>query len=251
MITLFNFDGTCLVQPFAAAPGTVCHDCTHLEGARRFCDADAAAALRRMVASSGLEGLHWFGSGHYHYLSRFYAELVDRPFALAVADLHTDMQETPYEGLISCGGWIRDLMKECSLLRAVLLVGTDDALAAAQPAVEGPPLRMVTASALAGTSPAQAADLIPAGLPVWLSIDKDVLRAEDAVTDWDNGVMTLDWLTDWLEATARSHVLLGADLCGDTSSPEALVSGPAAAVNARSSKCVADALRPFIHCSND
>ena len=69
------------------------------------------------------------------------------------------------------------------------------------------------------------------GLPIYLSIDRDILCRKDAVTDWDQGDMTLSDLTGLLRRLLTGRRLLGADLCGGLSASDA--SPEAAAVNLR------------------
>ena len=58
---------------------------------------------------------------------------------------------------------------------------------------------------------------IPEGEAVYLSIDLDVLRREDARTDWDQGGMTLDELLSAVGEIARTCRVLGVDVCGGIS----------------------------------
>jgi arginase family enzyme len=55
---------------------------------------------------------------------------------------------------------------------------------------------------------------------VWLTIDKDVLRPEDALTNWDQGQMPLSFLLTAVQAIGRRHRVVGADICGDYSAPD-------------------------------
>lgn len=57
------------------------------------------------------------------------------------------------------------------------------------------------------------------GAALWLSIDKDVLAPSAAVTNWDQGEMSLDHLTMAIRQLARAGRILGADICGDYSTP--------------------------------
>ncbi len=52
---------------------------------------------------------------------------------------------------------------------------------------------------------------------VWLSIDKDVLQASDALTNWDQGEMPLTALTAAIGAVGRQRRIVGVDICGDYS----------------------------------
>lgn len=54
---------------------------------------------------------------------------------------------------------------------------------------------------------------------VYLSIDKDVLSADDAVTNWDQGSMRLPYLLALVSEIGRRHRIIGADVIGDYSAP--------------------------------
>jgi arginase family enzyme len=55
-----------------------------------------------------------------------------------------------------------------------------------------------------------------AGQNVYLSIDKDALSTDYALTDWDQGRLTLSEITYLLQKLAASCNLIGADVCGET-----------------------------------
>ncbi len=54
---------------------------------------------------------------------------------------------------------------------------------------------------------------------VYVTIDKDVLRADDAVTNWDQGQLSLDGLERLVQAVAERARVIGADVVGDWSPP--------------------------------
>jgi arginase family enzyme len=54
---------------------------------------------------------------------------------------------------------------------------------------------------------------------VYLTIDKDVLCMEDAVTNWDQGCMHLPYLLSLIGEIGKRHTIVGADVSGDYSSP--------------------------------
>ena len=53
--------------------------------------------------------------------------------------------------------------------------------------------------------------------PVYISIDKDVLRKQDAVTDWTNGDMTLLQLQAVLRIIYAHEEVIGVDITGECS----------------------------------
>ena len=52
-------------------------------------------------------------------------------------------------------------------------------------------------------------------LPVYLSIDKDVLSRDDARTNWDQGEMSLEQMQEMIKQISRERKLLGVDICGE------------------------------------
>ncbi|MSP42897.1 MAG: arginase [Alphaproteobacteria bacterium] len=54
---------------------------------------------------------------------------------------------------------------------------------------------------------------------VYITIDKDVLAAQDADTNWDQGQMRLSLLLELLFVIGGQHTIIGADVTGDYSTP--------------------------------
>lgn len=54
---------------------------------------------------------------------------------------------------------------------------------------------------------------------VYLTIDKDVLVRDDAITNWDQGSMRLPYLLALIAAISERHRIIGADVIGDYSVP--------------------------------
>jgi hypothetical protein len=75
-------------------------------------------------------------------------------------------------------------------------------------------------------------DTLSAAIPtaaVYVTLDKDVLRAEDAVTNWDQGRASLAFVAAAVRRIAAERRLIGADVVGDWSKP-VYGGGPAAAL---------------------
>jgi hypothetical protein len=65
-------------------------------------------------------------------------------------------------------------------------------------------------------------DRLEASVPtpaVYVTIDKDVLRAEDAVTNWDQGQASLEFVLAAVRRIAETRRVVGADVVGDWSRP--------------------------------
>ena len=190
-------------------------DLSKMSGVNCYCSDEAAAQLREKAAAAGFRGIHLFGSGNYHYVSLFFLELIKEDFSLLLIDRHPDMEKGAFEEgnnlILSCGNWVRIAQKKLPNLKKVYCFGTDERLFSEalsdDPALSG--------FAFLIREPSQ----IEAGLPIYLSIDKDALSSDICITDWDQGNMELPELFSFLEETGKEHTLLGADICGNTMRP--------------------------------
>ena len=186
-------------------PGTIL-DCRDIPGTTCYCDAEAQALLRRRLEGCGPAFIRWIDTGDYHYLSRLNAP--HEPYSLILLDHHPDMQPAAFGPVLSCGGWVRTLLEDDPLLDDVLLIGIDPAL---EEETAGFPdrVRVVTEDRF------HEAFSLRMHKPVFLSMDKDVLRLEDARTDWDQGSMSLEGLLHILEGIFAENRVLCADVCGE------------------------------------
>lgn len=196
-----------------------------LEGTNCYCDPSAAKAVREAIKDSPVHAVHWIDTGDYHYLSLFWlekaaAEIQGKPFALVLFDHHPDMQEPAFDGVISCGGWVRDAFNGVEGIGQVLLLGIN-------PDLELEFLDMVFDGVLAVTSEDfmhtgdavgkdvnEMISLLDPGIPVYVSIDLDVLSTNCVSTNWDQGNMTLKQLETVLDTISASHEIIGVDICG-------------------------------------
>lgn len=161
-------------------------DFSHLEGTNCYCDADSALAIRQAISGLPLCDVHCIGTGDYHYVSLFWLERIREPFCLVLFDNHPDDQQTAFGGdLLSCGSWVAEARK-LPMCKAVLWYDGNG----------------------------QKHGTLEQDLPVYISVDLDILDKAYAVTDWDQGCMTLDWLIGQIEELRSIHRLAGADICG-------------------------------------
>jgi len=196
-----------------------------LEGTNCYCDDSAASAIRDAISGLPVRALHWIDTGDYHYLSRLWlektaAELGDEPFALVLFDHHPDMQEPAFGKVLSCGGWARDAFCGIPNLTQALLVGINPDLEVEILDLVFDGVLAVTTDDLRHTGDALSQEvqemfsLLDPHIPVYISIDKDVLTKDFARTNWDQGCMTLPQLEAAVRRVAAGHRLLGADICG-------------------------------------
>lgn len=186
-----------------------------MSGVNCYCSDEAAAHLRERAAAAGYKGIHLFGSGNYHYASLFFLELIKEDFSLLLIDNHPDCEKGVFESgddiILSCGNWVRVAKRKLPNLKKVYCFGTNKGLFSDalrdDPALDGFVFLINEPSG------------IEKGLPLYLSIDKDALSKDICLTDWDQGDMELSTLFSFLEETGKEHILLGADICGNTMRP--------------------------------
>lgn len=197
-----------------------------LSGTNCYCDAEAKAHLLSRMGELSLQGIHFLDSGNYHYASRLWLEQAEEPFSLLVFDNHTDMQPPAFGGLLSCGGWIENALRELPNLRRVFLIGPDEeAFSQVEPALRERVLffsreRLQEGRRAGGGELCRFYEELPAELPLYLSIDKDVLCPEDAATSWSQGELRLSELLEalekiWKRWEACGSSILGVDICGE------------------------------------
>lgn len=211
MPLLMNMSGMYLDAEFRPEGAEVL-DLTALGGTCCYCDAAAADCIRASLAGRPSGDVHWIDTGDYHYISLFWLEKAAQngPFALVLADHHPDMQEASLGDILSCGSWVGDALRAIPQLRQVLMLGISADLA---PEAAGWPLERVRVVP-EGEPLDGVEDWLEPGLPVYISIDKDVLSMSYARTDWDQGSMTLPALESVVSRICAGRPVLGADICG-------------------------------------
>lgn len=132
---------------------------------------------------------------------------------LAVADHHPDMQPPLFQELLSCGCWVNRVLEENPYVEKVVLLGADAELVAAVP--EPYRSRMVAYDESQIARDDRWENCFPKDLPVYLSIDKDILSPSQVHTNWQQGTLTLSQLRNVILELFHHCRVSGADICGE------------------------------------
>ena len=189
-----------------------------LSGCNCYCDAEASDRIRKEIQVFTGNGIHFIDSGNYHYMTRLWLEKLQVPFRLLVFDNHTDMQPPAFGGLLSCGGWIAVSLEELPLLQEVILVGPDEeAYTQVEPDLQQKVLFLSREKLSTMTAEEKEGffNNLSEDLPLYVSVDKDVLCKGDASTTWSQGDMHLSELMSFLELVLERQNILGMDVCGE------------------------------------
>jgi arginase family enzyme len=180
-----------------------------------------------------------YGSGDYHYLSALWLRQFSEPLVLISFDNHPDWAITPPKW--ACGGWINRAL-ELEQIQHVAIWGCGNfecwwphnifANRRAQrerrleihPWADDRPIE--DQRRLGVILPQNWRDQFQEfganlrGKNVYVTIDLDCLRAEEAATNWENGrfsVYDVEWALGRLRENAR---IVGGDICGAYSEPK-------------------------------
>ena len=246
IVTIQDFTGVYTEQPFmqglrelAASNGDI-HwlDCTKIEGTDCYCDDEAQDALNKMMdeavatatntSATSPPGIHFFDNGNYHYMSKLWTDRVQEPFDLIVFDHHPDMQPPRFEGILSCGGWIKEVLDNNKFAQNVIVIGVADHLVEEirEDLLQANAAEILNRVTFIRESelkkhPENLSSLVCSELAsvlssnIYLSIDKDALSTAEAATNWDQGSLTFEQLAKTLKVLAENRKILGIDICGE------------------------------------
>jgi hypothetical protein len=204
-------------------------------------------ALSALCPPAGAPTLTLYGSGDFHHVSLALLRRLREPFNLLILDKHPDwMRGIPF---LHCGTWLYHAARSLPVRRIFHVGGELDfdnhygwlapwpflreGRITVVPAVRhfrrgrwgqvaNEPLRpapheLVTAERVRGLLAPWAEDL--ARLPLYISIDKDVLLESEALVNWDSGHLRLAEAEAVVEGFVRAAGgrLAGMDLVGDWS----------------------------------
>lgn len=133
-IIVLDFSGVYDFEAFASSRNIIRVDCKDLKGVDCYCDEEGREKLHRRLAPYPSKAIHFLDSGDFHYLTEYWVSRLQEPFSLIVFDHHPDMQQPQWEGLVSCGGWVTDVLKSNPFVRHIILVGVSDELMSQIPA---------------------------------------------------------------------------------------------------------------------
>ena len=240
MITVQDFTGVYAEQAFMQELRAIAEtnkdvrwlNCTKIVGTDCYCDDDAIKEINESIDnaecdienrgnSTSAPAIHFFDNGNYHYMSKLWTDRVQEPFTLIVFDHHPDMQPPRFGGILSCGGWVKEVLDNNKFVQNVIIIGVKDELVETvreelSQSGEANILEKVTFIKKSELSTLSSfVSRLSSQHSLYISIDKDALSPTYAATNWDQGSLTLDALKDCITALTTGHKILGIDICGE------------------------------------
>lgn len=213
VITIMNFSHIYEEERFYRHQKIRWIDCSGIRGTDGYCDSEAACKIREQIADYPPEGIHFIDSGNHHYVSFFWTEKITEPFCLIVFDHHSDMQAPMFSDFLSCGSWILEAIENNVNLKKVVLVGLSRAQEEKIDERYRSKVNCIDDERL-HTNPEMFSQLC-GDIPVYISIDKDVLSKSVVDTSWDQGSMNLYELRRMLRCILNADKVIGMDVCGE------------------------------------
>lgn len=212
-ITFLNFDDTYDSQ------SRLLQDYRHqwinlndIQHTNLFCEEQSLRHIQQRLHQYVNTGIHFIGSGNYHYVSYLLLSELQSPFTLILLDHHTDMlKET---SLMTCGSWVAEALANLDNLQQVIIVGPDES---AREQLD-PKLRNRISLYPNERITPERINAIMASIPsehIYISLDKDVMDQTYAATNWDQGKMTMTGLLELLTNLVKDYNVSGFDICGE------------------------------------
>ncbi|WPX09375.1 arginase family protein [Anaerocellum danielii] len=142
--------------------------------------------------------LFFLGAGEYHHFTYMLLKKINETFSLIVIDKHVDYADT-YQGFITCGSWLKDAAGLNQI--AEIFVLSEEK-------------KNVPSSKIKIFPPTEYKNIKPC-LPVYISIDKDILTKFSINTTWDQGHCLPKTLIEIVSQFSSSFEIVGADICGE------------------------------------
>jgi arginase family enzyme len=198
-IRVLNFDGSVIAQKklLSRFESEVVDFKDIGESARHWLTPKLRVLIQERLRESAQNRISLIGSGDYHHISEILISQFGEPLTVIIFDRHSD--RSLVSPRFACGSWVRQLLKKKNI-REVILLGEGK-----RPAQEE--------ASLAGVL-----EKLPCK-SVYLSIDKDCLKNTYALTNWEEGRLTLDELLAMLKLVREKTDIAGMDIVGDYSLP--------------------------------
>jgi len=260
-ICVLNFDNSIIQQSklLCRYPAKIINLAFLAQAARLYMSAATRKKISNLVPAENNYPT-FIGSGDFHHISEILTSRIMQPACLIVFDFHPDWDSLPPR--FGCGSWVGQALKNKNISKCLLIgVGSDDLSSpglqtANLGALTGdrleiypyqhkssrvylrqvPPNYSLTTQKgifshkiswhqLASEDLKEFTSELIQRLPerrIYISIDKDCLNREAALTNWEEGFLKLSQLLAMLKLLRENLEIIGLDIVGDYSSCQGL-----------------------------
>ena len=215
LLTIMNFSHVYENEKFFLDKQYNWIDCTEINGTNGYCDKNAFNEIKQKLKGLEPKGIHFIDSGNYHYVSELWINKIKREFTLVVFDHHSDMVKPSFGDILSCGSWITDAIDKNNFLKNVLIIGLSKEQKDTIPNKYLDKVKCICDYDLKSINKENLCGFLEDKLPIYISIDKDVLSEKVVDTSWDQGLMSFDELKKFLHIIISNYNIIGLDICGE------------------------------------
>lgn len=242
-VHVFDFDGSITVQKQLLEDiknRLSVHNMRRYQySARLWASSSCFAKLCQSVGYSKERRFSLIGSGDYHHVSLALISQYSTPLTVVIFDNHPDWMRPPHQ--YHCGTWVYSLARLPHVAQ-IIIVGLESGDIDSKHFRKGDmesfengkillfPFQPVTVNRYPATIlKCQLKDNVGIGMDeilrsiptehVYISVDKDCLRTEDACTNWEQGTLPLSYVTSIIQHIGQHKTVLGGDTVGDYSPP--------------------------------
>ena len=226
--------------------------------ARHWMSTGTAAGIQKILLPEDKNSPTLIGSGDYHHISSLLISQFQQPLSLIIFDYHPDWDILSPR--LGCGSWITNILKNQNIKKVILVgvssedistwrIQTANLASLKNNRLEIYPWQHRPSSVIFRKVPDNLSLKVTRGLfsskiewrqlkeqnlsvvfpeilkgipteEVYISIDKDCLRSEDALTNWEEGCFSLGDLALMLKLVRERFDIAGVDITGDYSLPQ-------------------------------
>lgn len=182
-VLILHFDDTYIYQENLKKRATIQIDLRLISGTKFMCKLEQLKLIEKRIPF--VQSLISFiGKGDYHYLSYIFLKRINEPFILIVVDNHVDMRYSN-KNFIRCDSWLyyAGLLKN---LRQIFYVNSQ-----------------------------RINNTIKTDLPIYISIDKDIIDKKYLKTSWSQGTTSPQQIFDFISSILSFNRVIGIDICGE------------------------------------
>lgn len=223
--------------------------------ARNWVNLKTRGIIEDRIKNSAKNSVTFLGSGDYHHISEILISRFNEPISVIDFDFHPDWTLMPPR--FGCGSWVNEVLRKKNILKFIMLGVSSDDLSSPDiqtgnlgslkdGRVEIYPYEHKPSPAFLKRIPKNVSLTIKNGIVfnriywselkdknlndffyellkrirqkrVYVSIDKDCLKNEYALTNWEEGKFSLDGLLFLLKLIKENLDIVGLDISGDHS----------------------------------
>ncbi|MCS7215398.1 MAG: hypothetical protein RMI30_05525 [Thermodesulfovibrio sp.] len=187
-VLIILFDDTYIYQEKLRQRAPIQIDLRFMSGTKFMCAFDRLKIIENKIPPIQ-SSINFIGKGDYHYVSYIFLKRINEPFVLLVIDNHIDMKYSD-KNFIRCDSWLYNagLLKN---LRQIYYINSQ-----------------------------KINKIFKTELPIYLSIDKDIIDNRYLKTRWTQGTTSPQQLVDFILNIISFNRVIGIDICGE---PELII----------------------------